>query len=581
MAKIAGIVGLPRRVWWIAGNAISRRRLGDVVRQLPIAVAWVVTAIFLGIIIGYGAIIFPPAGTFGFVAAAGAILLWVTPDLSLVTDKLVRRALYFCTVVVLCVPSYYAVIIPALPHISIRRIATVPLIVIWMFYISTSAEARAHVISVMRNAKAIFIGAVGFLVMLFLSILTSVEPFASLSAMTDFLLEWYVPFFAVLTVLRTDREILIYLRIICVSAIFISILGVAELLTERNLMVDLLPDPIYQNLMQDWAFKQMIETPQFRNGLFRAPSVFGVSLSLGEFGAMIAPLGAFFLLQGRGAADRIFGFMVGTAGVLCVVAGGSRGGYSSLIVGMVVFVGLWALRERKLNPAGLMAPAIMTAGAAGFTALFILFIVWQRAYNTIFGDIDPGRQEQWRLAIPQIMSNPVTGHGFAEGARVVGYGPKEAPSLDSYVLSLLVETGVPGFVLFVLAVGAALYIAARANVVDPTQRGAMNGALASALGAFLMYRLALSQAENHALMFWMCAMIAVSATLSKLSYATARPTSSGRAASGELQSGHVRRPGRLRRRLEPITDHQLRGSLITTAIIVFIMVVGGIKTYYG
>jgi O-antigen ligase len=513
MARIAGIAGLPRRVWGVAGNAISRRRFGDVVRQALIVVAWAVAAIFLGIIVGYGAIIFSPAGTFGFVAVAGAVLLWVMPDVSLVTDRLVRRVLYFSTVVILCVPSYYAIIVPALPHISVRRIATVPLIIIYMLYVATSAEARVHVVSVIRNARLVFVGAVGFLVMIFLSILTSVEPLASLAGITDVILEWYIPFFAVLTVLRTDREILLYLRIICVSAIFIAVVGVADSLTERNLMVDLLPNAIYQNMMQDWSFRQMIETPQFRNNLFRAPSVFGVSLSFGEFEAIVAPLGAFFFLHGRGAADRIFGFAVGVTVVLGIVASGSRGAYSSLIGGTGAFIGLWVLRERKLNPSSLMAPAIMVMGAAGFGAVFALLMVSQRAYDSVIGDVDPGRQEQYNRSIPLILENPITGHGFAEGARVVGYGPKEAPSLDSYVLSLLVETGVPGFVFFVLMVGAAIYLAARANVLDPSQRGAMNGALASALAGFLVYRLALSQTENQPLMFWICGMIAASSAL--------------------------------------------------------------------
>ena len=47
------------------------------------------------------------------------------------------------------------------------------------------------------------------------------------------------------------------------------------------------------------------------------------------------------------------------------------------------------------------------------------------------------RHEQWVAAIPFIKSNPITGHGFAIGGYVI------QSSIDSYVVSLLAETGIP------------------------------------------------------------------------------------------------------------------------------------------
>jgi hypothetical protein len=43
-------------------------------------VAWTALCIILGIIIGLTAIILPPIGNFGIVAAAGVILLWAMDD---------------------------------------------------------------------------------------------------------------------------------------------------------------------------------------------------------------------------------------------------------------------------------------------------------------------------------------------------------------------------------------------------------------------------------------------------------------------------------------------------------------------
>ena len=142
---------------------------------------------------------------------------------------------------------------------------------------------------------------------------------------------------------------------------------------------------------------------------------------------------------------------------------------------------------------------------------------------------DDARRAQWAMAWPHILSNPLTGHGFDMGATVVGYGSfiTNGTSLDSYPVSLLVETGVPGLIFFVLPIAGALWFGAREYLTDPSPRGSIAGGIACAIFAFGVYRLVLSQHENHTLYFLFLGSMIVLAKLKRDQMQAARANAAG------------------------------------------------------
>jgi O-antigen ligase len=103
-----------------------------------------------------------------------------------------------------------------------------------------------------------------------------------------------------------------------------------------------------------------------------------------------------------------------------------------------------------------------------------------------------GRWVQWAAALPIIKTNPITGHGFATG------GADIAMSIDSYLISLLLETGVPGLVFYIGICCLPIWFGIRNYIYDLSEFGAVAGALACSFIAFALYRLVLSQRENAA-----------------------------------------------------------------------------------
>ena len=114
------------------------------------------------------------------------------------------------------------------------------------------------------------------------------------------------------------------------------------------------------------------------------------------------------------------------------------------------------------------------------------------------------RYIQWAAGTPYIKSNPITGHGFGLGGLIIGLG-----QIDSYILSLVVETGILGLVFFLGLLVLPVWYGLRNYLSDMSESGALAGALACSFIGFIMNTLVLSQRENHMLIFSLLAVVIV------------------------------------------------------------------------
>ena len=89
----------------------------------------------------------------------------------------------------------------------------------------------------------------------------------------------------------------------------------------------------------------------------------------------------------------------------------------------------------------------------------------------------------------------------------LGAGAGGIASVDSWLISTLVETGVPGFVFFFGMAIFAAWRGLRLFLFDPSKGAAAAGALACSLIAFVTQRFVLSQRESFTTIFIMIACI--------------------------------------------------------------------------
>jgi O-antigen ligase len=492
----------------MAETRLAGRATHNVVRDLAPIVAWAVASIALGAVVGLAAVILPPLGSFGIVAAAGVVLLWVMPDLPLVSPRLIRKAFFVMLVANLSIPFYYMIQVSGLPWISARRLATFALIVPFLVAVAVSSDVRRQINERIRASMLIFICAAGYLVMAVLSIFTSLLPTESISALSDALLSSYLPFFAMIYIARNTDDVVFILKIICVCALFNTAAGIVEFRLQHRFFVDIFPRGMLETILENNPTLQNLLTESFRNGKFRAASVFVTPLSFGEFEIIAIPIGLFFALNRESLFERTLGWAVVFGGFLGIYISGSRGGWVGIILSMGVFVAIWSIREAMKSKASLAPATAGVAGAIGFAVVIALIFGSHTTHDMVLGGAaqagsTDARYGQWIAALPFIKSNPMTGHGFAMG----GYAIQS--SIDSYVLSLLVETGVPGLIFFAGLLLLSIWYCVRNYLSDMSESGAVAGAVGCSLVAFTAERLVLSQKENHMLIFSLLAIAVV------------------------------------------------------------------------
>ena len=478
---------------------------------------WGLLAVLMGSVVGYAAATLPPMGLLAILMVFALVLLWVLPDGPTPPDSVIRQLLFIVVIVDLTIPAYYTVQFAGLPWISARRICTFALIVLFSIAYSTSKQSRQRIGLVVRCNKVLFGCAAGFLMMVFVSIFTSKSPLTSLSGFVDVILVWYVPFIAVVHVIRKAEDVEKLLILICFCAIIVALMGIIEYAFHHRIYIDLMPKSLVNHLAaNNPAFAQMMQVIPMRNGQYRAASLFSVSLSFAEFEAMVTPLAAIFMFYGRTLFKRLFGAVVLIFCCAGIFVSGSRGGYLSVLVASASFASLLVVRSRLLQPRGFAWPIFGLLGAAGSVMVGIAIVFVGRIHRVITGGYsgaisDDGRKMQWALAWPHILSNPITGNGYGLSGAVIGWTPYPGgpTSVDSYVLSLLVDAGLPAVLFFFGMTLLSAWTGARLYLRDPTWAGALSAGLASSLVAFSAYRLFLSQVENMTLMFMMVACVAL------------------------------------------------------------------------
>jgi O-antigen ligase len=194
--------------------------------------------------------------------------------------------------------------------------------------------------------------------------------------------------------------------------------------------------------------------------------------------------------------------------MLGVYASGSRGAVLGLSIAIPLTIALWIARYLKNNPNSLVGPIVMVSLTGLVLGVITLALAWRRFQVLFTGGAEGAsstdtRFAQWQLAQKWIISNPVTGHGSGLSGPLVGfYNPGgTVPSVDSYIISLLVEVGFVGFLSFFGMLVAAICVLVYVYLTDNEESSNCAGAIAAALTSFMIYRLALSQRENHVLLF--------------------------------------------------------------------------------
>lgn len=446
------------------------------------------------------------------------IVIWALPSTptipSLRTVGLLLIALF---VAISLWPNYVALKFPGLPWISSRRLIAAPLSILLLLALATSEGLRRELRETLRASKWLSIFAIGFFVVQLASAIASVGPIVSIYRLMDALFTWTAVFFAGALLFQRVEYRARFIVLFVIFGLMLAVLSIAEHYNQGVLWADILTR-LPAILKADPTMVQMVAETGIDpiSGKYRTKGIFTTSLSFAEYMALAAP---FLLYLTTRYARDVFTVGIAIAANLLLIAGlylnGSRLGLVGLVCGYALFGAIWAYSYWRANRNSIIGAAMMLSFPAG-AAAFALSVAFVGRINAMFFGTGiqvystQARLDQFAMMPPVFLRRPILGYGQGMGGAALNYRqPGGALSVDSYIITALLDFGIVGAVTFFGMVVAGILLALRiARTGGDEEIRGVGMAAAAALITFLVIRFVLSQDDNHTLFFMILGMAA-------------------------------------------------------------------------
>jgi hypothetical protein len=440
-----------------------------------------------------------------------ALVIWALPDSERAPVGALPPLFFAFTGAMYLWPNYLAIALPGLPWLTMLRLFGTPMTLLLLVCVSMSASFRAKITAAMTVDPFVWRLFVAFATLQVLSVGFSSEPANSVAKVFISVTNWYAVFFVGLYVFgkpgMATRWMLLLLfctLVLCGISIWEAALGAPPWAGHIPpfLRVD---DPAVQRTLSGVA----------RAGLAarRVAATTAHPLILAEFLGLMVPFAVHILLQRYHVLLRIAaGLSLPLIG-WCINLTDSRLGVGAGLLSVIIYLFFWAsLRWARIRDS-ILAPAIVLA----YPVIFSLFIVATFAIGRLRAEVWGGgatqpstqaRIDQWDGGIPRILRRP-WGYGTGRGADVLGFtNPSGTLTIDTYYLSMLLEYGVLGFLIYFGMFLRAIWVGGRAGISErATGELLLLIPLTIALVNFVVVKSVLSSEANHPMIFIMLAAV--------------------------------------------------------------------------
>jgi uncharacterized membrane protein (UPF0136 family) len=473
---------------------------------------FLVFCIALGFFYGFFYTLFPPQLLVYLVIPIlflALLVIWALPDTDRAPTRLLIRLFFAFFVAMVLWPNYLAIQLPGLPWMTLRRLIAFPMVGIALICYSTSSRFRTEIAEVLRATRPLgwMIGA--FTLVQLLVIFWSAFPFQTLNYTLNYWFAVTSVFFVGAWALTRERRSELLTGIIIGTALFLCLLAALEYRNQAVLWAGHIPSFLQ---VQDEVMNRYL-TAAVRDAQYRAVATFSVSLAFAEYLAIATPFIIHKLMKSRGIGGILAWGVADLALLAAINLTQSRLGILGWITAHALYGCIWAFKRWRDKRADLIAPAVSLVYPAGAILFFIgMFTVPAIRNRTIGGGStgfsDQARQVQFDMLWPKMFANPF-GYGGGRSGEVLGYRlPGGLLTVDSYVITILLDYGVIGFSLFA---GALVYAAAKMIQLAwrPEQKELdLALPLACALVVAIQVRLVLSQSDNIPLLYMLMGMAA-------------------------------------------------------------------------
>jgi hypothetical protein len=298
------------------------------------------------------------------------------------------------------------------------------------------------------------------------------------------------------------------LRVVVTSGLVVATAGLIEAFVQRNYFVQFASGTDSQAVAD--ALKTIM-LDKVRDGSYRAQATFDHPIVFAQFIAAVIPLAAYIVVFERHWLWRLIGFMVVPIGVLAIVKSGSRAGLVSLAVAMAfagAFVWLRSMTSKGFWKVFALAalPVLLFGLAVGY---FVVQELVQGRSTKEAGSSSVRLKMVWD-SVTALYESPLWGFGNGMALNKAGVisGDTGVATLDSWYLTIALDSGYVGLALFLMIVIHLSIKSTFAAIRLRDQEGAMVGMLVASILALSATFAGLSISNNMTLL-WLLVAIAL------------------------------------------------------------------------
>jgi hypothetical protein len=436
------------------------------------------------------------------------IVIWALPDMDRAPTRTMEKLFFAFFVSLILWPNYIAIALPGLPWITLLRLTGIPMALLLLICVSTSAPFRRQLTDILQTTPIVWKLLIGFVAVQFLTIGLSSTPTQSLQKVIVAQTNWTAIFFVACYVFRTPGKVDRYIHVLWFVAVVICGIGLWEGAIQKVPWQGHIPS----------FFKideaQVMLDSMYRGRAYRVKTIHSTPLGLGEFLALTTPFLLHFIIGKFPIAMRVGAALSLVLFLRVIHSTDSRLGMVGVLLSILLYVLAWGIIRWRRHKADMLGPLVVLAYPAFFTALMGLTFVSRRIEIMVWGSqategSNLAREQQLALGVPKMLKNPL-GYGAGQGADTVGWFSGTFLSIDNYYLAMVIEYGVIGFILYFALIMYIGWVAARNGLFFNSSKDKEIDyliPLGIAMAVFFVIKSVFSQQDNHPLIFIMMGMI--------------------------------------------------------------------------
>lgn len=443
-------------------------------------------------------------------AILALLIIWALPEREAIPDRLLNKLFIAFMVAMIAWPNYLALDLPPLPWITASRLIGVPMVLMLLICLSQSTKFRLHLKSILAQSQTVSKMMLAFTIIVILSVGYSTSPSFSVNHLIIALVNWIAIFIVALHFFSTPGNVNRFMWLMWALVIFW--VGMAYWEWQYSQV------PWGQNIpsflaVEDESVQRVLAgSARSATGIYRVQGKYTTPLGLSEYMAFMTPFLLHFAVESRKLAVRIFAAITLATMFWVIDVTDSRLGVVGFMLSFMFYLLIWGARRWTLHRDSIFGPAVTLA----YPLLFVLFIIStftvRRVRAMVWGDgaqaaSDAGRQLQLEMGIVDLMARP-WGHGIGRGAETLGMRNLAGIlTIDNYFLSILLEIGIIGFVVYYGMFAVAAVRGGLRSIKEADPETFWIAPASITLVNFIVIKWVLSQQEGHPLIFCILGMV--------------------------------------------------------------------------